>query len=59
MVIKIDLGFCVPAENGLLLELRSVGLVFVWVVEIDLVLCAGRTWLGFSAVIELSRVLCG
>ena len=49
------LGFCVRAENNLGIE----WLGFVWVVEIDLFLRAGRKSLGFSVVVEIDCLCVG
>ena len=40
-------------ENDLFLERGSIALVFVYMVEIDLVLYAGRKSLDYSVSIEL------
>ena len=57
MGIAIDLFFLVQAENDLLLLWRSIGLVFVWVVEIELAFVWGRKSLSFSVSFVLVWVI--
>ena len=54
-----SLDFSVGNRNWLDFNIGlGIKLVFEWVVEIDLILCAGQKSLGFSVGIEISLVLC-
>ena len=50
--------FCVRAEDDLLSGSVSIGLVSVWVVEMDWLLYAGRKSLGFRVSMETDLFFC-